>query len=182
MTTRHKSWRWMALVAATAALVAAAMFAAACGDDDDEDNGGTTPTTQATRAATQPASSGTQPTADGTQRAGGGDTLSTAENAELGTILVGPDGLTLYTFTNDMANSGTSACYNTCAANWPALTVEGEPTADTGIDGEVAAIMRTDGTTQVTYNGMPLYYFANDNAPGDTNGHEVAGVWFVAQP
>ena len=43
-------------------------------------------------------------------------------------------------------------------------------------------IKRPDGTTQVTYNGMPLYYFSGDANPGDTNGQGIGGVWFAAQP
>ena len=43
-------------------------------------------------------------------------------------------------------------------------------------------ISRDDGREQVTYNGLPLYYFANDKAPGDTKGQGVGGVWFVAAP
>ncbi|MEX2226748.1 MAG: hypothetical protein WEB52_09900 [Dehalococcoidia bacterium] len=181
--TQHNNWRWIAMLA-VAVLAIGAIFAAACGDDDDDDNGGTTPAanTPAT-TATEPADEPTEPADDATAPAAGGDeTLSTAEDAELGTILVGPDGLTLYTFTTDTAGSGESACYDNCATLWPALTVDGDATAGEGVDGEIATIERTDGTTQVTYDGMPLYYFASDTAPGDTNGHEVAGVWFVAEP
>jgi predicted lipoprotein with Yx(FWY)xxD motif len=167
-------------------LTIGAAFGAACGDDDDDgdDNGGTTPAAQTpATSATEPADEPTEPAAEETQpAAGGGETLSTAEDPDLGTFLVGPDGLTLYTFTNDTAGSGESTCYDNCAAAWPPLTSDGEPTAGDGIEGELGTIERTDGTTQVTYNGMPLYYFASDAAPGDTNGHEVGGVWFVAEP
>ena len=47
--------------------------------------------------------------------------------------------------------------------------------------GELDVIERDDGSMQVTYDGQPLYYWANDNAPGDATGHEVGGVWFVAR-
>jgi predicted lipoprotein with Yx(FWY)xxD motif len=49
-----------------------------------------------------------------------------------------------------------------------------------GADGALlGTIIRDDGTVQVTYNDLPLYYFANDAKPGDTVGQNVGGVWFV---
>ena len=36
--------------------------------------------------------------------------------------------------------------------------------------GKLGTITRDDGTLQVTYNGLPLYFFKNDKAPGDANG------------
>lgn len=185
MTSRHKNSRWIAVLA-IAALTATAAVATACGGGDDDNgdgNGAVTPPAQTPAvSATEPAAEPTAPEAGETAPAGDGPTLSTAEDPALGTILVGPDGLTLYTFTNDTAGSGESACYDNCAAAWPPLTVDGEPSAGDGVTGQLATIERTDGTTQVTYNGTPLYYFASDSAPGDTNGHEVGGVWFVAEP
>jgi predicted lipoprotein with Yx(FWY)xxD motif len=190
MTSRHKRWQWLA-AAAIAALALTAFVAAACGDDDDDGDGGTATAvrTQAaasptSRAATSAAGSPTAVSGDATPGAadGAGATIATAEDATLGTILVDADGFTLYTFSNDTAGSGASACSGGCATNWPPLTADGEPSAASGINGELATIDRADGTTQVTYNGMPLYRFANDAAPGDTNGHEVGGVWFVAMP
>ena len=185
MTTGHKNWRWLT-VFAIAVLAIGAVFSAACGDDDDGDdeNGGTTPAAQTPApAGTEPAAEETEPAATETEPAAGeGGAIATAEDPELGTILVDAEGLTLYTFTNDTADSGESACYESCASAWPPLTSEGEPEAGDGVTGELGTIERTDGTTQVTYNGMPLYYFASDTAPGDTNGHEVGGIWFVATP
>jgi predicted lipoprotein with Yx(FWY)xxD motif len=107
--------------------------------------------------------------------------VSTTEDATLGAILVDARGFTLYTFANDTPGSGASACSGACATNWPPLTA-GEPTAGDGVTGELATIERDDGTTQVTYDGAPLYFFAGDNAPGDTNGHEVGNIWFAATP
>ncbi len=110
-------------------------------------------------------------------------TLRVMEDEELGEILVGPNGFTLYTFAND--EDGVSNCTDGCLANWPALTVaEGEEiVAADGINGEFSTITREDtGAMQVTYNGQPLYYWVRDIAPGDTTGHNVGDVWFVAQP
>ena len=90
------------------------------------------------------------------------------------TILVaGSNGMTVYTFTNDTAGSGKSACSGGCLTKWPALTVAAgtTPTAGSGVTGQLGTITRADnGALQVTYNGLPLYFFQGDHAPGDTNG------------
>jgi predicted lipoprotein with Yx(FWY)xxD motif len=90
------------------------------------------------------------------------------------TVLVaGSNGMTVYTFTNDTSGSGKSACSGGCLTKWPALTVAAgtAPTAGDGVTGALATITRADdGTLQVTYNGLPLYFFSGDKAPGDTNG------------
>lgn len=97
---------------------------------------------------------------------------------DLGEILADAEGRTLYLFTPDRA--GESTCYGGCAAAWPPFTVESTPTVGDGLDASlVGTTMRTDGSEQVTYNGWPLYYYAADAAPGDTNGEGVNGVWFV---
>lgn len=101
---------------------------------------------------------------------------------ELGDFLVGANGMTLYLFTPDEENK--SNCYDQCAANWPPLLVrEGEvPVPGAGVTGELGVTERDDGTFQVTYNGMPLYFWVNDEAPGDTTGQGVNDVWFVIEP
>lgn len=108
--------------------------------------------------------------------------ITVAESDTLGPYLAGADGMTLYTFDRDTLD--TSNCYDRCAENWPPLTVESADaiTTDEGIPGEFGTTERTDGTLQVTYNGWPLYYWANDAAAGDTTGHRVGRVWWVASP
>ncbi len=99
----------------------------------------------------------------------------------LGSHLVDDKGMTLYIFTKD--SPGTSTCYGKCAAAWPALLTAGAPQAGSGVDSsKFGTTTRTDGTTQVTYNGWPLYYFAKDANPGDTTGEGVGGVWFCVSP
>jgi predicted lipoprotein with Yx(FWY)xxD motif len=111
-------------------------------------------------------------------------TIEAADVGTVGTVLVaGENGMTLYIFTEDTVDSGTSACTGECLVNWPALTVAaGEsPTAGEGITGELGTITRADnGELQVTYNGLPLYFFINDSAPGDANG--VYDKWEVVAP
>ena len=68
-------------------------------------------------------------------------------------------------------------------AAWPALTVEGEAVGGEGIDASLLGTSeRTDGSVQVTLDGHPLYYFAQDAAPGDVNGQGVGDVWYVVSP
>jgi predicted lipoprotein with Yx(FWY)xxD motif len=162
-------------------LAALALLGGACGgdDDDDGDDGGA-PT--ATSAAASPAAEASPTTgAANTPASGGIATIVTAEAGELGTILTTLDGYTLYVFANDVAGSGTSACEGGCADAWPPLPVAGEPSGGEGVTGELDTITRTDGSVQVTYDGKPLYLFANDAAPGDTNGKDVPN-WSVAVP
>ncbi len=109
-------------------------------------------------------------------------TLEIGQTDELGSFLVGPDGMTLYLYTKD--TPGVSNCSGGCLAKWPALLVPAgqQPTAVDGVMGTVGTITRDDGTTQVTYNDMPLYYWVNDVVPGDTTGQNVGEVWFVVAP
>jgi predicted lipoprotein with Yx(FWY)xxD motif len=102
--------------------------------------------------------------------------ITVGRGSELGNLLVGPDGMTLYLFTPDDAN-----CVDGCLENWPPLTVEDEDEITTSyrLTGGTGVFEREDGTLQVTYNDVPLYYFANDEDPGDTNGQGLNDVWYV---
>jgi len=158
-----------------AGLTAGALTLAACGggDDDDGDVGAAgEPGTSVTTAAQAPSSSTATP--------GAPPTLEIAETG-LGPTLVDGAGLTLYVFDNDMG--GTSTCAGACATAWPPLTVDGEPVAGDGIDAEdVATVTRADGTTQVTFYGMPVYRWSGDAAPGETSGLGINGVWWPIGP
>jgi predicted lipoprotein with Yx(FWY)xxD motif len=112
--------------------------------------------------------------------AAGGETVAVAESA-LGQILVDAEGRTLYLFENDTA--GESVCYDDCATNWPPLLAEGEITVGAGLDAaQFSTVARTDGTNQVKIGDWPLYYFAADQAAGDTTGQGVGDVWWVVSP
>jgi len=106
--------------------------------------------------------------------------LGVGETPELGQFLTDADGMTLYIFTKDVADSGVSVCNDDCAANWPPFYVEGA-TLPEGTPGELTTITRDDGTEQLAYNGMPLYLFASDTAPGDVTGQGKGDVWYVAE-
>ena len=108
-------------------------------------------------------------------------TVFVRQDPALGPFLTDPEGKTLYLFTKD-TTPGESTCYEQCAQNWPPFTAAEPLTLPGNVEGELTTISRTDGTTQVAYNGIPLYYFARDEQPGDTNGQGVGDVWFVVAP
>ena len=93
---------------------------------------------------------------------------------EHGVILADSEGMVLYLFAQD--EEGESVCYDDCADTWP------PPTVPEGLPGEFDTTERDDGSMQVTSEGMPLYYFANDEEPGDTSGQGVGDAWFVVNP
>ncbi len=109
-------------------------------------------------------------------------TVKTADDPEYGTFFTDPDGMSLYIFLKDEPNSGKSTCYDQCEQNWPVFSSEEPLTLPDGVPGELGTITRDDGTTQVTYNGWPLYYFVKDEKPGDTMGQDVGDVWYLAAP
>jgi predicted lipoprotein with Yx(FWY)xxD motif len=92
--------------------------------------------------------------------------------------LVGPNGMTLYTFDRDPAGAGKSVCNGQCAANWPPLMAA----ADARSMGDWSVVTRDDGSRQWALNGKPLYYWVKDQKPGDRTGDGVNGVWHVAKP
>ena len=97
-------------------------------------------------------------------------------DTSLGDVLTDGDGKTLYMFDKD--TQGTSVCEGDCLVAWPAL--EGEPDAGDGAQADlIGTIERSDGTTQATYAGHPLYDFVQDAEPGDVNGQGVEDVWWV---
>ena len=103
---------------------------------------------------------------------------STLKAARIGgvTVLTNAGGFTLYWFAPD--RPAKSTCYGTCAGYWPPVT--GTPVVGPGIPGKMATIRRSDGTTQVTYNGHPLYTYVGDTAPGQAFGDNVnlnGGLW-----
>jgi predicted lipoprotein with Yx(FWY)xxD motif len=108
----------------------------------------------------------------------GGAVVNLGQNDSLGSFLVDDKGMTLYLFTKDTPN--TTVCYDKCATAWPPLLTTGNPVAGDGVDtSKLGTTTRKDGTTQVTYNTWPLYYYEKDKAPGDVVGQDVGNVWFV---
>jgi predicted lipoprotein with Yx(FWY)xxD motif len=114
--------------------------------------------------------------------------VGTGTVSGLGTVLVDGQGFTLYLYEPD-AHSGTSHCSGPCAVEWSPLTLPSGvslPVAGAGVDGsKLSTTKRSDGTVQVTYNGWPLYTWAEDMAPGQATGeglNNLGGLWYVLNP
>lgn len=98
--------------------------------------------------------------------------------------LTASNGMTLYTYSPDSGTPGKSSCNGQCAANWPpySVTSAADLVASAGLSGSVGTVVRDDGSLQVTYKGMPLYFYIKDHAAGDTTGQGVGGVWYAVNP
>jgi predicted lipoprotein with Yx(FWY)xxD motif len=129
-------------------------------------------------SSTGPAIAGT-PVSSG----GGSATVDVANNPQLGKILVDAGGRTLYMFQKDTGSQ--SMCTGSCASIWPALTASGRPRGS-GVDtGMLGTTRRSDGSTQVTYGGHPLYTYSGDSGPGQTAGNgldDFGAVWNAVLP
>src|SRR3954467_15240671 len=145
---------------------AIAAFAAACG--------GGSGSSSATAA---PPSSSSPPAA---AAAGAGVTVAT-HSGPYGTYLADSSGRSLYMFEPD--KNGSSTCYGACAKYWPPLTSTSAAQSGNGIQqAKLSTTKRTNGATQITYAGHPLYYFAQDKSPGDTKGEGLnlsGGEWYL---
>lgn len=108
-------------------------------------------------------------------------TIGVANVGPLGPILVDSKGRTVYLFEKDTGPKST--CFGACATEWPPVTTNGKPTAGKGVTvSMVGTTTRSDGKTQVTYNGHPLYLFEADQKPGDATGQNVdafGAKWYV---
>ena len=165
----------IALVVGTALLGLSTL--AACG------NGGSSasPAAPNTPAQSTPApSTPAQSTPSMAPAAAGAAKLSTATVGNLGKIVVDGTGRTLYVYDMDTSKPSKSNCNGACATAWPPLLAgTGTPQVN-GISASlVGTVTRADGTKQVTLNGSPLYYYANDAKAGDATGQAVGGIWWV---
>jgi len=140
---------------------------------------------------TTPSSPTTPPTGTGTVSPSstnvGSVTMSTTSRGDVGEYLIDGTGRSLYVFESDV--SGQSTCTEQCAQVWSPLLVQGFQTSNisgTGLNYSLlGVIQRADGTNQVTYNNMPLYYYSEDQSPGDTRGQGIdsfGGKWFLVRP
>jgi predicted lipoprotein with Yx(FWY)xxD motif len=152
----------LSLILAAAAIALVAVVVAGCGGGSD----------QATAAS---ASSST---------AGGSSTIGVSDVGSLGKVLVDSQGRTVYLFEKDTGPKST--CFGACATEWPPVTTNGKPSAGTGVTASMlGTTKRSDGKTQVTYNGHPLYLFEADQKPGDATGQNVdafGAKWYVLSP
>jgi predicted lipoprotein with Yx(FWY)xxD motif len=161
--------------------VLAALVVAGCGGSSSSTSSGTE--ASGAEAASETESSGgryggeeaaSKPSSESKPvAASGGETVavSLGSAAGVGKVLVDPAGMTLYYFQKDQKGSGKSKCEGACAQAWPPLLAEGEAEAMSGVNASMlGTIERSDGTTQVTYAGWPLYTFVEDKKPGEDNG------------
>jgi predicted lipoprotein with Yx(FWY)xxD motif len=186
------------------------VLAACGDDDDDDTGAtepaaaATTAPTEATTAATtaEPASTdapattvdlgglygddgATETTAGGatatTAAAGGSDdAVVTATSSDLGEMLVGEDGFTVYGFKPDAG--GTPSCVDACAGAWPPVLVDSAE-LPAGLDPAVFSVVEyPDGGFILRAGEWPLYYYSGDSAAGETNGQGVSDVWYVVDP
>jgi len=98
----------------------------------------------------------------------------------LGSIITDDRGMSLYTFDTDV--TGISKCNGKCAVTWPPLITSGSglDSIPVALISDISNIQRDDGTTQIAYKGMPLYYYIGDSNPGDMKGDGIGGIWHIA--
>jgi predicted lipoprotein with Yx(FWY)xxD motif len=151
---------------------AGGLLLAGCGGDDDDDSG-----------ATGAAATATSTTAEvGSAAPAGKGTTIEASGSDYGQVLFGSDDQAIYYF--DKESGSKSECYGACAEAWPPVLTEGAPQAVSGAQtGLLGTTQRDDGTTQVTYDGHPLYYYVDD-PKGQVlchNVNEFGGLWLAVQ-
>ena len=122
--------------------------------------------------------------ADGAPAASGGAALRVITDPKLGKIIVDAKGRTLYDFVIDKGT--TSVCYGACASLWPPYTTNGRPVAGQDvIPTLIGTTKRRDGSSEVTYAGHPLYYYAPDRARGQITGqalNQFGAPWYALAP
>jgi predicted lipoprotein with Yx(FWY)xxD motif len=150
--------------------------------DDTTTDDATTDATTTDEATTSDGAVASGAPADGSVAPATEGIVQLSSNEELGSYLVDANGRTLYRYDLDTAEA--SACTGDCAQTWVPFTVPADTllVAGDGVTGSLGAIVRDDGSVQVTYNGSPLYYFADDQQPGDTGGQAVENTWWVVNP
>jgi predicted lipoprotein with Yx(FWY)xxD motif len=146
--------------------------------------GGCGSSNKSTTATSHPATAANQSSySTGATTSAAPAALITTKQGKLGTILAyGPKRLTVYLFEAD--TGGASTCSGGCPSVWP--PVSGHPQASgQAVSSHLGTITRADGTTQVTYNGHPLYLYSKDKDDGDTYGQGIKSFgagWYVLTP
>jgi predicted lipoprotein with Yx(FWY)xxD motif len=162
-----------------------ALLAAGCGSSKSSSSTSAASAYPSENEKTESTAAATTPATATTPASGKGVTVTVKHASKLGTILaVGSKKMTVYMFEAD--KNGTSNCTGACASAWPPVTTSGAPTASgAASSSELGTITRSDGTTQVTYKGHPLYFFVKDKDAGDAYGQGVHGFgsdWYVIAP
>jgi predicted lipoprotein with Yx(FWY)xxD motif len=145
--------------------------------------GGGTGTSPSPAAPTTTAAESPTATETGTATATESATvdLKTASSSK-GEIVVDGKGMSVYYFTKDVKDSGKSNCTGDCLVAWPPVLTTNETPKVEGVTGKVGTIDTPDGKKQVTIEGMPVYLWEKDKAPGDVTGQGVGNVWYLVAP
>jgi predicted lipoprotein with Yx(FWY)xxD motif len=158
-------------LAVCALALVAAMVIAGCGGGSSSSTTEASEPAAAETEASKEATPAKEEAAATAEPEGEATPIQLGEAAGVGKVLVDSEGMTLYYFQKDQKGSGKSKCEGACAEAWPPLTTEGKPEAMSGVKAAMlGTIKRSDGTTQVTYAGWPLYTFVEDQKPGEDNG------------
>jgi predicted lipoprotein with Yx(FWY)xxD motif len=182
------------LPAVTLLALAAALAIAGCGSSSNSSSsaeggaygsgGGNAASTQSTTSGS--ASGGYGSAASSTSTGGAAAVVSVGSAPKVGQVLVDSKGMTLYYFEKDKKGGGKSNCSGSCASVWPPLSTSGSAKAMGGAEAsQTGTIKRSDGTSQVTYAGWPLYTYTADTKPGEANGTDVksfGGAWYPLHP
>ncbi len=123
------------------------------------------------------------PSSSGSMGSGSGSTTGSAatltiKKTKIGDVLANSKGYTLYWYAKDH-KGGPPTCSGSCLSAWPALIGKPAAAMGTSLAGKLGTVTRPGGTVQATYNGYPLYTYAEDMAPGDTSGNGAGGAWHV---
>jgi predicted lipoprotein with Yx(FWY)xxD motif len=171
----HRLRRIRYRIGAATALIGVSLLVAACGSSSST----STSAPVASGAGGSPASS----TANATPASDRGVSIGTAKGSD-GTYLTGAGQKAAYLWVAD--SGGKSSCSGACAKAWPPLTTKGKPIAGNGVQSsDLGTIKRSDGSTQVTYKGHPLYYFIEDKGKGSIKGQgsDAFGAdWWLVSP
>lgn len=182
MTSSQKSARRadkrVLLTAIALVLVIALVFAVLLMNRDDDRSPTVSPDARSTNS-NQPSPSA----ADPNPAPAATGTVITTGDSQFGTMLFNEKKQAIYIW--ELEDSSKAECYGDCAEEWPPVLTDGSPQAVGEVRSDLlGTTKRSDGSTQVTYNGHPLYYYAHEG-PGEIECHNVAthgGLWWVIQP
>ena len=157
-----------------AGLLSVLVLIAGCGD-------GASTSPRLAGGTPTPSSPTMTPTPQASQPSRG--TVVKAATSDYGSILFDSRGQAIYLF--DREKTSRPDCYSACAEAWPPVLTKGTPVAGASArDALLGTVQRTDGSTQVTYNGHPLYFYAHEE-PDQVRCHNVpgfGGLWLAVTP
>ena len=163
-----------------AAILLAGLLTACAGDPATPAAEESTPTSSSTTARDNPS---TEPSPPPSVRPTERGRKVVAAESDFGTILFDDTGQAIYVF--DVETTSRPRCYGSCAVAWPPVLTEGAPLAGERVEEALlGTTQRSDGTTQVTYDGHPLYFYAHEGKD-EVKCHDVflnGGNWYAVQP